>query len=411
LRVNFGMQHEFPGGLILKTNYVGSFGRRLLAQADANQLVEFPDKQSGQLMSQAIGNITTQLRAGVDPHNVTVQPWLEHQVTPGKGVSNGYTSNTALEAVTLQSLLIKGDFADTIQSMSPDLGYNVGMAAQFGENTVYTNKGFSSYHGLLVTLSKNMSHGLQFDVNYTWAHSIDNVSLIANGVAFGGYGFVCDVQRPRLCRGDSDFDTTHYINGNFTYSLPFGHGRSFGAQMPWGLDNVLGGWDISGIPSWHSGQAYSAVTSAFVAGFANDAPAIFDGNTAALRHQRHKTAGGQEFLFADPEAAASAFTGPVGFQIGSRNQLRGPQFFNVDTGLAKSFRIPMLREANLKLRADAFNVLNHPNFTSPGGNPPTTNPPTNYQDITQPGSFGQLASLVTLTGAPRVLQLALRLEF
>jgi hypothetical protein len=411
LRVNFGIQHEFAGGFILKTNYVGSFGRRLLAQADANQLVEFVDKASGQLMSQAIGNITTQLRAGTSTTNVTTQPWLENQIAPGTGVAKGYANNTTFVADNLQSLLIKGDFADTIQSLSPSLGYNVGMAAQFGENTVYTNKGFSSYHGLLVTLSKNMTHGLQFDVNYTWAHSIDNVSLIANGVAYGGYGFVCDVQRPRLCRGNSDFDTTHYITGDFTYNIPFGRGRAFGSNMPWGLNEILGGWDVSGISTWHSGQAYSTMTSAYVAGFANDAPAIFNGDTSAIKRKIHKTAAGQQFLFADPTAAANAFTGPVGFQIGSRNQLRGPQLLDIDTGLSKSFPIVPSREINLKLRADAFNVLNHPNFQSPGANPPT-----NYQDITQPGSFGQLTALVNnngqpTTGSPRVLQLALRLEF
>jgi hypothetical protein len=57
------------------------------------------------------------------------------------------------------------------------------MASQFSENTFYTNKGFSSYAGLLATLQKNLSHGLQFDVNYTYSHSMDNTSLIANSIA------------------------------------------------------------------------------------------------------------------------------------------------------------------------------------------------------------------------------------
>ena len=64
------------------------------------------------------------------------------------------------------------------------MNYNVGMGAQFSENTVYTNKGFSSYNGLLVSLQKNLTKSLQFDINYTWSHSIDNVSLYANQIAF-----------------------------------------------------------------------------------------------------------------------------------------------------------------------------------------------------------------------------------
>ena len=70
----------------------------------------------------------------------------------------------------------RGDVADSVDLMS---GYgllpaNVGMAAQLSENTFFTDLGFSSYNGMLATLHKNTSHGLQFDLNYTWSHSIDN---------------------------------------------------------------------------------------------------------------------------------------------------------------------------------------------------------------------------------------------
>ena len=61
----------------------------------------------------------------------------------------------------------------------PVIGTNAVMASQFSSNDYYTNKGFSTYHGMLVTLHKNAGYGLQFDLNYTWSHSIDNFSLIA----------------------------------------------------------------------------------------------------------------------------------------------------------------------------------------------------------------------------------------
>jgi hypothetical protein len=250
-------------------------------------------------------------------------------------------------------------------------------------------------------VQKNLTRGLQFDANYTWSHSIDNVSVIANSPALGGYGFVCDVLRPRACRGNSDFDTTHYLNGDFTYSLPFGRGRAFGGNIPWALNELIGGWDLSGLAYWHSGTAYSTVSSAFVAGYANNAPAIFNGDVGALRHKIHKTSGGQLFLYADPQAAVNAFQGPIGFEIGSRNSLRGPQYFDLDSGLAKTFALWPDRGLNLKFRADAFNVLNHPNFSSPGTN-------TNYDDITQASNFGQLTSM---NGSPRVMQLSVRVEF
>jgi hypothetical protein len=141
------------------------------------------------------------------------------------------------------------------------------MAAKFSENTLYSNKGFSSYNELLTTLQKNFSHGLQFDVNYTWSHSIDNVSLIANSSAAAGYGFVCDVQRPRICRGNPGFDVTHYVSADFTYSLPFGRGRTFATNAKIWLNEVIGGWDLSGISQWHTGGAFGTVSNAFVAGY------------------------------------------------------------------------------------------------------------------------------------------------
>ena len=402
--LNAGFQHQLPGSTLLRISYAGRLGRRLLAQADANQLIEFPDPTSGEKMSTAFANVTKELRAGAVPSKTSPLPaegWFENQIQPGRGAARGYANNTTYLARALGSLWSKGDFADTIQQLSGLLDYNVGMGAQFSENTFYTNMGFSSYNGLLVSVQKNLSHGLQFDANYTWSHSIDNTSLIANSLAYGGYGFICDVLRPKLCRGNSDFDTTHYINGDFTYALPFGRGRTFGGTMPWGLDELIGGWDISGLPVYHSGTAYGTVTSAFVAGYANNAPGIFNGDTGALKHNVHKNSNGQLFLYSDPAAAVHAFQGPIGFQIGSRNDLRGPQYFDLDFGLAKTFRIIPNDRLNMLFRADAFNVLNHPNFNSPGNN-------TSYDDITQASNFGRLTGM---NGNARVLQLSGRLQF
>jgi hypothetical protein len=419
IEFSFGMQHQFASATLLRISWASRMGRRLLGQADSNQLVDFPDKASGQLMSQAITNMELQIRGGADTANLTAQPWIENQAGPGYGgppvvhnpdgsttVYPNYTSLVADQAVG--SLLGIGDFADTIQGLSSLLPYNVGMAAQFSENTFYTNKGFSSYNGLLVTLHQNVKHGLQFEVNYTWAHSLDNVSLIANSGALGGYGFICDALRPRLCRGNSDFDITHTINGYTTYSLPVGRGRTFASHLPLGLEELLGGWDVSGIVRAHSGIAFTAQSSAFVAGYSNDAPAIFNGDSSAVQRNVHKTSGGQLFLFKDPDAAVNAFGPPTGFNIGSRNTLRGPGFFDFDAGLQKSFALWPDKGLNLQFRGDAFNVLNHPNFQVPGAN-------SSQNNIQNPGTFGQLVAM-NGTGGPntsgaRVLQLVVRLQF
>jgi hypothetical protein len=408
LQFNFGMQHEFPKGFLLKADYVGRLGRRLLAEADASQLIEFPDNTglSNQTMSQAMAGMTTQLRANKslgaldDILSLGPQPWFEDVIAPGVGVANGFANNTQLIAYYAYPYPQRGDFADTMYVLST-LGVlppNVAMPAQFAADTMWTNKGSSSYGGMLVTLHKNAGYGLQFDLNYTWSHSIDNVSVVANSIAGGmGFGFICDIARPRECRGNSDFDVTNYFNGNFIFELPFGRGKSVAANVPYWLNEAVGGWSISGLPSWHTGNAYSASSNAFVAGFANNAPATLLGSIGLLKAKINGGQGAGLQAFSDPGAALAAYTGPTGFNIGQRNNLRGPGWFNIDLGLGKTF--PVYEDkVNLKFRVDAFNATNHPSF-----NEPTT-------DITQSSGvpFGTISSTASTA---RVLQGALRLEF
>jgi hypothetical protein len=407
IQYSFGFQHEFPSGFILRSTYVGRLGRRLLAQADSNQLIDFRDPVSGQLMSQAFANITQALRSGA---TVAAQPFYENVMVPGTGAALGVPNNTSVIVDYLGTLAERGDFADTTQalaSLQPDglgLPANVGMGAQFSENTFYTNKGFSSYNGLLTTLHKNLGYGLQFDLNYTWSHSIDNVSVIANAPAIGGYGFICDVLRPRECRGNSDFDVTSYFNGNFIYELPFGRGKSLVSSAPRWLDEVIGGWTISGLPNWHSGLPYFMAANAFVAGYANNAPAILVGPESDLHIHLNGGHGQPLLAFANTAQANADYTGPVGFNIGSRNNLRGPQYFDMDMGIGKNFPLSSER-VKMQFRTDAFNVFNHPNFSTP------------CTDITNVSClFGTISStegtgIRNAASAARVLQVSLRLEF
>jgi hypothetical protein len=412
---NFGVQRQLPWDMVLKVNYVGRLARKLLAQEDANQVLDFTDTQSGELLSTAFSSVIVQTRQGVSPENVTVQPWFEDVVTPGLGVQQGYSSNTAFLASAVGWAFQNGDFGDFIQALSSVTPANVGSAAQFSENTFYTSGGFSNYHGLLVTLQKNMSHGLHYDFNYTWSHSIDNVSFFANSsgdTGIGGIGLVCDAIRPRECRASSDFDIRSYITSDATYQLPFGKGRMFFAGQSRWVNEIIGAWNLSGVGSWHSGLPWSGMSNAFVASYSNDAPPIFIGkDRSVIATGVHKLPGGGVSVFKDALAASKAFEGPIGFQIGPRNSFRGPRFFNSDLGLGKTFPITAER-VNLKFRADAFNVLNHPNFGIPAENAYNG---WDQQDYQRGKGFGKISYMVSPSGnnnnGARVLQLSLRLEF
>jgi hypothetical protein len=413
-----GFEHQLPKGFILRSSYVGRLGRRLLAQVDAEQLIDFKDPASSELMSTAFGNVTQQLRAGTNPYNVTPQLWYENQIPTGYetflynyfGLAAygfpPFTNNTQIVSVLEYTLANRGDFADTTQALAAlgAIAPNVGMAAQFSENTFYTNQGFSSYNGLLTTIHKNVGAGLQFDLNYTWSHSIDNVSVIANAPAIGGYGFICDALHPRECRGNSDFDVTQYFNGNFIYDLPFGKGKMFAGTAPRWLDEIIGGWNVSGLPTWHSGNAWFIQANAFVAGYANNAPALLVGPISDLHAHLSGGKGQPLYGFANTTKAFSDLTGPLGFSIGPRNNLRTTGFFDMDMGVGKA--IPLGTErVSLKLRGDAFNVFNHPNFAAP------CNDLTSVSCLFGTVSSMQGTSIRNSQEAFRVLQIAARLEF
>jgi len=379
----FGIQRELPKNFQLEVSYVGRFARRLFVQADAAQIVDFKDPASGQTLINAFNKLSTQLRAG---QAVTTQPFFENQIGAGGTV---FVANNFGSAVQI------GDLSDTVQGLN-GFGFlpsNVGLDGQSPTIAYVASKGSSNYNGLLTTLRKRFSNGLQMDFNYTYSHSIDNSSTVVNTVAGG---LVCDLRDLRVCRGNSDFDAKHVFVSDWVYDLPFGRTGYIGRNVPKWANEVIGGWHFSGIWSFRTGFAFSTTTGAFPVGFNFDSPGVLVGSSAALSGSIHNQGGSVQF-FKDPTAAQAAFNNPLGGQIGNRNDLRGPHFWNVDAALLKDIALPWSERQKLVLRAEAFNLFNHENFQLPGTN-------ANINS----GTFGQLT---TTQGAARQLQIALRFEF
>jgi hypothetical protein len=278
---------------------------------------------------------------------------------------------------------------------------NVGYPSQFAVNALASNKGWSSYNGMLVTLRKRLSRNLQFDFNYTFSHSIDNSSIVANnnGNFVGGATTVmCDATNLNVCRGNSEFDVTHQVSSNFVYDLPVGRGQWLLNGAPRWLDEVVGGWQTSGIVTWRTGLALPVQSGVSTTSLAADDGALFTGTAQDLATHIHTdTANNNEIqMFTNPTLAASAFSPVSGLEVGNRDTLRGPHFSNVDLGVAKNF--PLFREKySLKFRADAFNAFNHPNFALPN------------TDINS-GTFGVITELAG-QNTFRVLQMSLRFQF
>jgi hypothetical protein len=114
----------------------------------------------------------------------------------------------------------------------------------------------------------------------------------------------------------------------------------------------------------------------------------------------NKTDTGAINMYKNPTQAVSDFVGPIGFNIGSRNNYRGPHYFNMDAELSKTF-ILVPNKVNLKFAADAFNVFNNNAFSSFGD---SASGPETYNS----GVFGQISSTQTTA---RILQVSGRINF
>jgi hypothetical protein len=405
---SLGIQRELKANTILEVDYVGRLGRRLFTQADAGQIVDFKDPASGQMLISAFNNIVTAVRAGT-VSSLSNQPFFENQVNAaiaanfGAGVtcqSKFGESCTQLVATgsTANSVNI-GSLSRVVQSLNSSnlLFPNVGLFGQFSANDYVSSLGSSNYHGLLVSVRKRMSHGLQMDFNYTYSHAIDNQSSVVNTVSGGT---LCDFRNLRVCRGSSDFDVRQVVSSNWVYSLPFGHGQYIGKELPGWANQILGGWQLTGIWSWRTGTPLSfspgdTPISRTVAG-----DAVFNGNFNAIASGLHTTGTGSSAVlqfFTNPTTALAALSAPFGGADGQRNIFRGPHFWNVDMAALKNIKLPWGENHNLQFRAEAFNVFNHENF----GNPNTS---------IFSSAFGQVTA--SANGAqPRQMQFALRYEF
>jgi hypothetical protein len=413
---SFGFQRELPGGLQLEADYYGRFSRKLFVLADAAQAVNFTDPNNK--AHTLAGDFTTlekEAIAGADPATVAPLPFFEDMVPQATGVDCAtlnaivfapnpapFSSCTQATYVAFNQSLANGGTGNVLNGLGFP-GINVGYVPQFLVNALATNQGSSSYNALFVSLRKRLSNNLQFDFDYTFSHSIDNNSTVphANGNFEPGVTTIlCDATDPHACRGNSEFDATHQVTAFFIYDLPVGKGQKFGHSVGTLVNEAIGGWQISGVETWRTGLAFTAQNGiASTTSLAADAGEVFVGPKSALRDRVHKVqVSGQTTvqLFNDPAAVANAFVPVTGLQVGTRDNLRGPHFSNLDFGVQKIFPLPNERY-RLTFRADAYNVFNHTNYGLP--DPTLTN--------------GTLGNLTTQAGTEpsRVLQFALRFDF
>jgi len=261
-----------------------------------------------------------------------------------------------------------------------------------------------------VTVRHQISHGVQFDFNYTYSKSID---LCSDAERLGNYGSLnfnggCQMFNawsPNLFRAVSDFDTTHQVNANWIVDLPFGKGRTFAGNVNRAVDAIIGGWQLSGLFRWTSGFPYTIYNNPA------DYPTDWYWEGAAMPTVSHIKSGayhlpnGNVNLFPDPTTAESLFNPALPGQVGVRNFVRGDGYFGIDMGLSKHWKMPWSEKQTVALRWEVFNVTNSTRFDFNDQNSSSASESNN--SIAVP-NFGNYTHLMT---NPRVMQFALRYEF
>ena len=263
--------------------------------------------------------------------------------------------------------------AGSVASRRPYPGFN-NIAAQ-------TSLGVSRYNALELRAERRYSAGVSLLASYTFSRSLDN----------GGEQLIGDLLLRNAQNVNAEYslsagDIRHRLVASALYDLPFGHSRRFNIGNPV-LNGLAGGWQLNAIVTARTGQPFTPALG------------VSSANTGDARPNR--TADGN--LPSDQRSILNwfdktAFTTPLAYQYGNagRNILFAPGAINTDLSLFKRFALTKLSDkAEMQLRAEAFNALNHPQFGRPN----------NRVDLAQGGSISSLSTPM------RQMQFGLKLIF
>jgi hypothetical protein len=250
----------------------------------------------------------------------------------------------------------------------------IGGSPVIAEEGEVSSEGASNYNSAQVSITKAPTHGLLFQLSYTFSHAMDNGSSFENS-GFGGFGLPGATRGynqyvKSLNYGDSAYDTRQNLVFSPVYITPILGGQS--ALSP--LNLALSGWQISGIMqvatgepydiAYYFGSAHSLYCSVFLSFY--NCPDI-PNQTAPLVRQnpraRNSLSGNSPYF-----SPASFAAEPIGsFGNIHRNPYHGPGVNNTNAILAKNFNLSADGRLRLQLRLESDNVFNHTQFNLPDG--------------------------------------------
>jgi len=437
---NLGIQQQIGQSRAFELRYIGSRSERQWFNIDPNEvnifgttsqfpnsfLTQFKNAQTNLAINQAQGitSFANNGYAGQQPTPIFDAAFAgESSGGPGISLSDYGATNFITQLQTGQA----GAMASTLAGISGTVPYfcnlvgssfgpcanNVGAGtynaagAGYPINYFQANpyvqgigssytvaEGYSNYNALQVDLRQRAWHGLQFDANYTWSHTLG----VATQNNWQGQGAVFTVRDMRLAYGPTLFDLRNVVHINGTYDLPFGRGKQF-ANRGGVVDRVVGGWTLGTIYTFQTGAPFllfggtntfndygdggltlSGVTASQLQSSVGKYPIPGTTNVAFLNPKYLLPTGGANPAYISPNSTPGTF--------GQRVWLHGPHNTYDDVSITK--HVPITENVRFSIQAEMLNAFNHPTF-----GPGATNGGANFGwNAIQSSTFG------LVTGGP-----------
>jgi hypothetical protein len=410
--------------------------------------------------------------SGTSPLPIFLSYFSGNGVDPNAAASYGSTLfanatflanlNPANPLVQGTANLLDGNFrantltAGAFQGAKP-INFVNNCASTFGFCYLFDNSEKSWFDAGVIEIRRRLSNGLRFQASYQYGKSFTNAFASAGDTFFGlGTGDQSNVasnslRNRSLDKTTSQIDVRHAFKFDATWDMPFGKGRKYMSSSNWASDAAFGGWTLTPTLRWQSGAPILMENIQLVGMDAKELQdsvgvyynQVINGITVPVSYLPTDIIVNtlRANTFATPTAGTVAtggtvapnvtgyplglapsgrFIAPAGFgncqqrtigQCGFRKfVLYGPNFFKVDSSVAKRFNIGEKR--NVELRVTAFDVLNHTNWRLGGWT-------GNVNNITAfTGTFGQMAGGWAYTDpngsndpGGRILDFMLRINF
>ncbi len=338
--------------------------------------------------------------------NLTIQHQLANTATIQVGYVGSHGTHLMVPMPYLQRQLLPGVCGtppNTHACSAPSvfLSGNPAFQSDISQISGTASVGSMKYNALQAVFQKRYSHGLDYQVAYTFSKCMTD-----NSGYYGTWGdtqgapaspYYQNLYNPHADNATCYFDAKHILSSYAVYEIPFGRGKKWGGNASGVVNQIAGGWSVNPIISIHSGFPIALYDS-------GSAP-----NDVNSRGQRPNCGPGAGKVFGRQAAFDSTSGKYIGYQwfdntpytatgfeqfgnCPAQGPVRGPGFGVVDLSVQKNF--PVTERVRLQFRADFLNAFNHVNLNTPNGS-----------------CCGGTMGVVNSSQDPRNIQFALKLYY